>query len=128
VVAEQLRESFPRFNTVGPPLLLDAGSRLRLLIRLRCGLLLLLRLIRLLILNRLRCDRRHLIGIVDRRRVGDGRQRDRLIAGRGLRLGLQVEIRLAAGLNRAAVILGREQNADNYQQRPGNDAAAVHRR
>ena len=126
MVAEQLRESFPRFNTVGPPLLLDAGSRLRLLIRLRCGLL--LRLIRLLILNRLRRDRRHLIGIVDRRRVGDGRQRDRLIAGRGLRLGLQVEIRLAAGLNRAAVILGREQNADNYQQRPGNDAAAVHRR
>lgn len=126
MVAEQLRESFPRLNAVGPPLLLDARRRLRLLIRLGSGLL--LRLIRLLILNRLRRDRRHLIGIVHGRRIGDGRQRDSLITGRGLRLGLQVEIRLAAGLNLAAVILGREQNADNHQQRSGNNAPAVHRR
>ena len=36
-----------------------------------------LRLIRLLILNRLRGDRRHLIGVIDRRRGGNRRQRQR---------------------------------------------------
>lgn len=54
-----------------------------------CGGLLRLRLIRLLILNRLRSDRRHLIGVAHGRRISDRRQRNGLIAA-SLRLGLRL--------------------------------------
>jgi hypothetical protein len=126
MIAEQLGQGFARLDAIGPPLLLNARCGL-LLMLMRLGGGLALRLIRLLVLNRLRGDRRHLIGIAHGRRIGDRRQRNGLIAA-SLRLGLRLQIQICftAGGPGFGYRL-REQNADNHQQEASDDAPAVHR-
>ena len=103
------------------------GLLLRGLIRLGSRLLR-LRLIWLLVLNRLRGDGRHLIGIAHGRRIGDRRERNGLIAA-SLRLGLRlkIQVRFAAVCRRALAIVGRKKDTDNDQQEACDDTPAVHR-
>ncbi|SAZ17789.1 hypothetical protein KQS06HV_230199 [Klebsiella quasipneumoniae subsp. similipneumoniae] len=92
------------------------------------GGLLRLRLVRLLILNRLRGDRCHLVGIAHGRRIGDRRQGNSLIAA-SLRLGLRLQIQVCftAGGRRVLAIVRGKQNADDNQQEASNNSPAVHR-